>query len=134
MVAAIAVGLPLWASFTYRSAVHDLHAELGSVRIDSADVVDARIERCWNGVAPASVRVLVPNGDQTLSEVVSAFLAALGALGFERHGGVVGTVASRPRSDDLDDDVISAVFDDTNGRVVLIADPFDADMVTCLPF
>ncbi len=134
LVMVAVIGLPLWASLTYRSAVHDLHDELAAIEIESGNVVDVRIEKCWNDLGPASVRVLVPNGDTSLSDVVSDYVDELAALGFVDQGGVTGVVAARPRSDALDEDMITVSIDDDSGRITLTADPFDADMVTCLPF
>ncbi len=128
------IGLPLWASLRYRSATHALHDELAPVEIASAVTEDVRIERCWNGVGPASVRLLVPVGGENLSEVVADYVDALDPLGFEDLVGVTGVVAVRPRTDDLDDDRITVSIDDKAGHAVVVADPFDADLVTCLPF
>ena len=125
---------PLWASLRYRSAVNNLHAELATVGVETADVVDARVEQCWNGEAPASVRTLVPTGDQTLSEVVSDYVDALEPLGFESQGGVTGLVASRAVDNDLDGDLITVTIDDANGRITVTADAHDIDLVSCLPW
>ncbi len=134
LLAVAVVALPLWASFDYRSATGELHQELAAVEIESADIVDVAVDQCWNGSSPASVRVLIPTAGHTLTQVVDDYIAALEPLGYDDQGGVVGRVASRERSDDLDGDVIDVTIDDAGGWATVAAQPWDTDMVFCLPF
>ena len=77
-VAVLVLGIPLWASLTYRWAVDDLHVALSTISIQSTKTVNAEVDNCWAGIAPASVRYIFPvTGDIDMNAARDSFADAL---------------------------------------------------------
>ncbi len=131
VVVTLPLTIPVFATLSYRSAVHSLHRELRPVFPDSAELVDEGIDNCWNGVAAASVRTFVPKqgtDDADLRALAREIRAAIDDAGFsDTQDGRL----SRERDDALDSDIVLVEVVDEEVRVV--ADVFDADSVFCLP-
>ena len=129
-VAVLVLGIPLWASLTYRWAVDDLHVELSTISIQSTKTVNAEVDNCWAGIAPASVRYIFPvTGDIDMNAARDSFADALISLGFTAQGDTF----TRPRNDSLNADMVTITLQDTP-RLEVVGDVFDNDMVFCFPW
>lgn len=132
VVAVLAVTVSGWASLTHRSAVHSLHTELGKITPLSAIVVEEYIDRCWQGVGPASVRRLqAATGAGNLQTIRNDYLTALTANGFTNQG---TTMSTRERDDALDLDIVDLAISNGGTILQIVVDVYDTDSVTCLPF
>ncbi len=130
LVLTLPLTIPIYATLSYRSAVRSLHDELRPVIPDSAQLVDERIDNCWNDLAPASVRTFVPVvgvDESDLRALARDIQIAIEGKGFRSSG--LGL--SRDRGDDLDADMAS--IEVIEGEVRVVADVYDADSVVCFP-
>lgn len=138
LVAGLFIGLlifaiPLYASVSYRLAVGSLHAELGTIKIESAELVDEYVSSCFEGLAPASVRVFRPIGETAVVDLRSDYIAALQQRGFSEGTMRAEEVWSRERHDSLDGDGVRLRIDENSSTLTVVGDAYDIDMVTCLP-
>jgi hypothetical protein len=130
-VLVVSMALPFRASLRYRSAVHALHEELAAINPPSASVVEEYIDSCWQGAGPASIRHLQPSVATDLRTIWGDYLAALTIRGFTNQG---ISSSTRPRDDGLDRDVVTLTTLDDGVTLQIVADVYDLDLVTCLPF
>jgi len=114
-------------------AVNGLHDELAASTPESADVVAEYVDRCWEGSAPASIRVLRPVNGAELADVQADYTRQLQQLGFSAESIGSSPVQSRERDDALDGDIVRFRVDDGAKTLTVVADNYDVDSVVCLP-
>ncbi len=144
-LAVLILGLPvllvaivgIWASFSYRQAVHSIHADIQGVELDGVEVVEQRVDSCWNGLAPASVTVIRPIGPTEPVDVVADLRNAFEARGYVSKAPTAYTRPqrwTRERNDDLDYDIIELTNLPDSDSLQVVGDVYDVDMVFCPPF
>ena len=100
------------------------------------EITEEHIDRCWAGLAPASVRQLrAADADGGFATIVGLYNTALADRGFSDGGGARRSHRwTRERDDDLDTDIV-VMRQLADGAIVeVVADVFDADSVFCIPF
>lgn len=127
----------LWSTFSYRHAVHSVHSDIKSVEFGGAEVIDQRIDTCWNGAAPASVTVIRPIGTTGAVEIVAELRAGFESLGYVSEAPTAYTRPqrwTRERTDALDFDIIELTYLPASSDLQIVGDVYDVDMVFCPPF
>ncbi len=126
-----------WSTFSYRQGVQAVHADIKSVELGDAEVVEQRIDTCWNGLAPASVTIVRPIAPIEAVDVVADLRTGFEALGYVSEAPTVHTRPqrwTRERGDQLDFDVIELTYLPATDQLQIVGDVYDVDMVFCLPF
>ncbi len=127
----------IWPSLSYRQAVHSVHADIQGVELDGVEVVEQRVDSCWNGLAPASVTLIRPVDPTDPVDVVGDLRIAFEARGYVSEAPTAYTRPqrwTRERNDDLDYDVIELTFLPDSDSLQIVGDVYDVDMVFCPPF